>query len=73
MLRLRRLSPPLQIVFSETTPDHDHSYEEERFVMLGMSARRRLIVVSYTERDGLIRLISARLATPRERKIYEEY
>lgn len=59
--------------FSETIPEHDHSYEEERFVMLGMSARRRLIVVSYTERDGRIRLISARLATPRERKIYEEY
>lgn len=57
---------------SKTGTDPSHSIEEHRFITFGMSARQRLLVVSYTERDGAIRLISARLATTRERKIYEE-
>ena len=58
---------------SKTALDLDHSVEEHRFITFGMSARRRLLVVSYTECDEAIRLISARLATRREQKIYEEY
>lgn len=58
---------------SKTALDCDHSNEEQRFITFGMSARRRLLVVSYTERGKVIRLISARLATRRERQIYEEY
>lgn len=58
---------------SDATLDPDHSHEDVRFVTVGMSAKRRLIVVSYTENDEVIRLISARLATAREREIYEEY
>lgn len=58
---------------SKTTPDPDHSVEEHRFITFGMSARQRLLVVSYTERGEAIRLISARLATKGERKLYEEY
>ena len=58
---------------SKTDLDPDHSVEEHRFITFGVSARRRLLVVSYTERDETIRLISARLATRFEREIYEEY
>ena len=58
---------------SKTDLDPDHSIEEHRFITFGISARQRLLVVSYTEVDGAIRLISARLATRREREIYEEY
>ena len=58
---------------SKTDLDPDHSFEEHRFITFGTSARQRLLVVSYTEGDGVIRLISARLATRREREIYEEY
>jgi len=57
---------------SKTDLDPDHSVEEHRFITLGISARQRLLVVSYTESGEVIRLISARLATKREREIYEE-
>ena len=59
--------------FASTTLDHYHSYEEHRFITLGVSAEHRLLLVSYTERDGVIRLISARLANRRERQMYEKY
>ena len=52
--------------------DMIHSRDEERFTLLGQSQRQRLLVVVHTERDGAIRLISARLATARERRNYEE-
>jgi uncharacterized protein len=52
--------------------DPDHSEDEERFIVLGMSDRYRLLVVSYTERPPRTRIISARLATRHERKQYEE-
>jgi len=58
---------------SKTSLDPDHSVDEHRFIAFGISARQRLLVVSYTERDDVIRLISARVATRREREIYEEY
>lgn len=53
---------------------HDplHSDDEDRFVIIGTSLRGRLLVVVFTERNDRIRLISARKATPRERKTYEE-
>ena len=53
-------------------PDADHSYDEERFLILGMSHNQRLLVVSYVERPPMTRLISARLATRSERRQYEE-
>jgi uncharacterized DUF497 family protein len=52
--------------------DPDHSEVEERFIVLGMSDRYRLLVVSYTEKPPRTRIISARLATRHERKQYEE-
>ena len=53
-------------------PDPDHSHEEERFLVLGMSSRRRMLVVSHAERPPRTRLISARLATRQERRQYED-
>lgn len=52
--------------------DPDHSIGEHRFIIMGVSARGRLLMVSYTERSDIIRLISARELTPAERKKYEE-
>ena len=52
--------------------DPHHSQTEGRFVLLGHSVRRRLLVVVFTERGDAIRLIGARKATRRERKDYEE-
>lgn len=58
--------------FSLTIPDPLHSDEEERFVTLGESHRRRLLVVVTTDRGNNVRIISARIATRKERKDYEE-
>jgi uncharacterized DUF497 family protein len=55
-----------------TIPDPLHSEEEDRFINLGESHRRRLLVVVFTERGDKIRIISAGAATRRERKDYEE-
>lgn len=57
---------------SQTGRDPDHSIDEERFVVFGVSSLGRLLVVAHTERGDTIRIISARAATPGERKIYEE-
>ena len=57
---------------SLTTFDPDHSNDEDRFILLGASNRGRLLVVAHTEQSDTIRIISARLATRGERKIYEE-
>lgn len=53
-------------------PDPDHSIAEERYVLLGTSNRQRLLVVAHAERPPHTRLISARRATPKERRTYEE-
>jgi uncharacterized DUF497 family protein len=56
-----------------TGADPDHSHGEQRWLTFGVSARRRLLLVSHTdEEEDMIRIISARPATPRERKLYEE-
>lgn len=55
-----------------TGADPDHSKGEERSVTFGMSSSSRLLVVAHTERGDAIRIISARIATSRERRIYEE-
>ena len=54
-----------------TIPDPDHSRGEERFLIIGMSSTGRLVVVSHTDIDDSIRIISAREATANERKNYE--
>jgi len=52
--------------------DPDHSGDEERFLMLGLSCRLRILVVSYClRREGSeIRVVSARKATRREQRVY---
>ena len=52
--------------------DPDHSHGEERYLVLGMSVNRRLLVVSHAERAPRTRLISARRAMRSERRQYEE-
>ena len=52
-----------------TLPDEE-SDAEDRFVMMAMDALGRILVIVYTWRGDTIRLISARKATPRERKNY---
>ena len=52
--------------------DPDHSVGERRFITFGVSNIGRLIVVSHNDDGSTIRIISARLATRGERKIYEE-
>ena len=53
-------------------PDPEHSEKEERLIIVGVSNQRRLLVVSFTERGKIIRLISARKATRAERRKYEK-
>jgi uncharacterized DUF497 family protein len=57
---------PLAIVIED--PDAE---DEQRFVAIGLGSAGELLVVVYTERDNEYRLISARRATRKERKIYE--
>ena len=57
---------------SSTIPDHHHSFGEQRFLLIGTSSQGRLLVVSHTDFAGKIRLISARVASTRERWTYEE-
>ena len=54
--------------------DPDHSENEDRFILLGLSAELRVLVVvhSYLADDAVIRIISARRATRRERVTYVE-
>jgi uncharacterized protein len=52
--------------------DPDHSSDEHRYIIIGESQQRRLLIVSYTERDDVVRLISAREVTRSERETYEE-
>lgn len=58
-------------LLSLTVADPLHSTEENRFVINGFSERERQLVVVHTDRGDKIRIISARLATPNERRKYE--
>jgi len=60
------------IVGADMISDPDHSVYERRMLTTGYSNRQRLIIVAHTDRDGQIRIISARDATPSERRDYAE-
>jgi uncharacterized DUF497 family protein len=61
---------PLAYIFE----DKWHSQEEPREIIIGHNEQNQLILVSFTERSpNLIRIISARLVTSKERRDYEEY
>jgi len=57
---------------SSTVRDPDHSVDEDRYLIFGVSKGGRYLVVSYAERGDRIRLITALQMTPRERKAYEQ-
>lgn len=59
---------PLALIFD----DEEHSVDERREIIIGHSQNNRLLLVSYTERQNTIRIISARIATRREREDYEQ-
>lgn len=58
--------------FLFTFPDDEHSANEDRFINIGLSANGRILVLTHTEQQDKIRIISCRKATARERKFYEE-
>jgi uncharacterized DUF497 family protein len=57
---------------SMTFEDPDHSIDERRFITIGESRQRELLIVAHTDRGVVVRIISARKATRRERQFYEE-
>jgi uncharacterized DUF497 family protein len=72
----RRQLPGGTTVFDDplsvTIADPDHSLREQRFLLLGQSNRRRVLVVAHSERGESIRIISVRRVNRRERQVYEE-
>ena len=56
--------------------DHDHSFGEDRYLMIGLSSKLRLLLVSYTVREGkdedIVRIISCQKPTKNEQKTYFE-
>ncbi len=58
--------------FSLTIYDPLHSREEDRFILIGVSSKNRLLIIVHVEREDNIRIISARKATKKENKYYEE-
>ena len=56
---------------SLTIYDEEHSEDEDRLIIIGMSVQHRLLVVVHTDRGDTLRIISARRATAQERKTYE--
>lgn len=63
-------------VFSDpiliTVLDEEHSFDEDRYITIGLSNQNRLILVAHAERRGVIRIISARKVTKNEQKFYTE-
>ena len=57
---------------STTFPDPAHSLDEQRYITIGSGLSGRILVVAHTDRGEAVRLISARPATPVERRFYEQ-
>ncbi len=60
-------SDPLSLTF----PDPDRLRDEARYITIGESVQGQLLIISHTDREQRIRIISARKVTRRERRIYE--
>lgn len=54
-----------------TVEDREHPAGDEHLLTTGLSSRHRVVIVWHTEQDETVRIIGAREATPRERRIYE--
>jgi len=52
--------------------DEEHSLDEERYITIGLSERGRLLMLAHAEREGRVRIISARKATKKEEQFYAE-
>ena len=59
---------PLSVTF----PDPEHSYGEERYVIIRLSSASRILIVPHTDRADRVRIISAREATRNEQRFYED-
>lgn len=59
--------------FLLTFPDPEHSGREHRSISIGLSSHAHVLLVVHTERKGSVRIISARRATAKEKKLYETY
>jgi uncharacterized protein len=59
-------------VLSISGRDLEHSVGENRFITLGLSSQGRVLLVSHADRGAVIRIISARPTTRKEKRIYEE-
>jgi hypothetical protein len=71
-VRFAEAAPVFDDDSAMTIRDEDSDPHEVRFVSLGMGAKERILVVVYCYRGEKIRIISARVAEPRERKAYGE-
>ncbi len=52
--------------------DQEHSFDEERYITIGLSNSARLLMIAHTDRSGFIRIVSARKATRKEQLFYEK-
>ena len=59
-------------VLSVSGRDLSHSVGEHRYLTFGLSSQGRVLVVSHTDRGDIVRIISARTATRKEKRIYED-
>ncbi|HXQ69661.1 MAG TPA: BrnT family toxin [Pyrinomonadaceae bacterium] len=57
---------------SDALPDPDHSFEDQRFIIIGSTESGKILVVAHTDDSQTVRIISAREATHGERQFYEE-
>lgn len=71
-VRFAEAAPVFEDDYAITMPDDGSDPEEQRFVTIGTGAKGRVLVVVYCYRRDRLRIISARLAEPRERIQYEE-
>ena len=71
-ITFREAATVFEDLFSITFPDPGHSFDEERFLTIGVSKSGSILVIAHTEYDDEIRIISARAATRTEREFYEE-
>ena len=71
-VRFREAMTAFEDALSITVADPDHSTDEMRFILMGMSVWQRLLVVNHADYGDEIRIIGARVATRRERRQYEE-
>jgi hypothetical protein len=60
-----------QDALSLTYPDMDHSADEDRYLIVGLSSLGNVLVISHTFRNDNVRIITARKATKKERNFYE--